>query len=247
MAASPRGGCGSGARRGAVRLPPRLQSQRHRLSAGTIQAVSHSFGDEDRAREAPLAGDEDNSGLRFRRRRIFSPFQGAGRVERARAGAAARIFCCRDGGRCARRGVPLPTHCHVGKLSGNKMHLGFMCFTHRTLQPAPAPSLRPLPGRGVGPSRRGRRGAQGRAGSAAGAPVVPPRSHKSPGRRGREEGRERARARRVPRATAGTIPHIFVQTFTCQPSLQHFFPLLILLRVISVRLFVWFCFVFPVV
>lgn len=175
---------------------------------------------------------------------------GAKRAQGMRRGRARRGRGCFAAGtrcavRCATRRVPLPIHSHVGKLSGNKMHLRFMCFAHRTLQPVAAPSIQPLPGRGVGPSRRERREAQGRTGSAAGAPVVPPPPVTQKPRAWREGGKERARARRVTRATAGTIPHIFVQTLACHPSLQPFpLPLppppLILLRIS-------FFFFFPVV
>lgn len=132
-----------------------------------------------------------------------------GRARRGRGCFAAGTRCAV---RCATRRVPLPIHSHVGKLSGNKMHLRFMCFAHRTLQPVAAPSIQPLPGRGVGPSRRERREAQGRTGSAAGAPVVPPpQSHKSPGRGGRE-GRSEHGHGGLPGRLQGQFP-----IFSCKP------------------------------
>lgn len=141
--------------------------------------------------------------------------EGAKRAQGVRRGRRRRGGCLAAGTWCAvrraRRGVPLALRSHVGILWGNKMRLGVYAFR----PPHPA-----APGRG-GESVRDAGGDAGlRDGRAARwEPPVSPRGHtKSPGC----AGRERAWARRVPRATKGVIPQIFVQTSTCQPSLQPF-------------------------
>lgn len=73
---------------------PRLQSQQPYLSAGTMKAISYSFEDKDRVRDAWLARDKDNPGLHFRQR---PSEKGSGHVERVGAAAEARMSCCRDG------------------------------------------------------------------------------------------------------------------------------------------------------
>lgn len=127
-----------------------------------------------------------------------------------------RRGCLAAGTACAGRGVTLPIHSHVGKLSGNKTHVGFLCSAHNSMQPWPPreSSLR-LGDLGFEDPRAVRRE----------PPLSSPTVTKKPRSWREGERKGRARAWRVPQATVGTIPHVFVQTFTCQPLLQPF-PLL---------------------